>query len=359
MATFESLFPTFLAKCGELYNLLLVVAYMLFIVGVIVAAPHHTKPNATIRLILRLLVLTALLAFLPDWGNTAQQLLKDSILNGLGVDPGNVADQYNALLKVKRDSSGLTDWWSFITTAQASLIDLIVTAILWVIGAFASFLLWWAYIFQQVILHLGYALSPILIGFMALHPLKHIGHRYLLNLVGVLLWPLGWGVAALVTQAVLDFMTDPSFLFIDPTATVYSFQKNMGVAILAFWVVFSTIAAPAIIQKVLAHGLLVGGPLISGAINSFLSTAATTAGAASVAAPLGKPLVTAAAAGLAATLSSLSTSANIGSAGAIIVAGSGLPPRGARGRPGDDITGDRLVRELIARSRNQYARAAP
>jgi hypothetical protein len=57
---------------------------------------------------------------------------------------------------------------------------------------------------------------------------------------------------------------------------------------------------------------------------------------------------------MAAVLSTLSTAAGHGSAGAIIIAGSGLPPRSARGRPGDDITGDRAVRELIARSKNHY-----
>ena len=50
----------------------------------------------------------------------------------------------------------------------------------------------------------------------------------------------------------------------------------------------------------------------------------------------------------------LSTPAGIGSAGAIVIAGSGLPFRSARGRAGDDITRDRAVRELIARSRNPH-----
>jgi hypothetical protein len=60
------------------------------------------------------------------------------------------------------------------------------------------------------------------------------------------------------------------------------------------------------------------------------------AGAAAVAAPIGVPAVTAGTAGMAAILSTLSSAAGHGSAGAIIIAGSGLPPRSARGRPGDD-----------------------
>jgi hypothetical protein len=65
-------------------------------------------------------------------------------------------------------------------------------------------------------------------------------------------------------------------------------------------------------------------------------------------------IVTAGAAGVAALLSTMSSAANMGSAGAIIIAGSGLPPRSARGRPGDDITGNKAVRELIAKSKPNY-----
>jgi hypothetical protein len=65
-------------------------------------------------------------------------------------------------------------------------------------------------------------------------------------------------------------------------------------------------------------------------------------------------LATLGAAGMAAVLSTLSTAAGHVSAGAIIIAGSGLPPRSARGRPGDDITGDKTVRELISKTKNNY-----
>ena len=68
----------------------------------------------------------------------------------------------------------------------------------------------------------------------------------------------------------------------------------------------------------------------------------------------GLPLVTAGAAGMAALLSTLSSAAGHGSAGAIIIAGSGFAPRTARGRPGDDVTGDKAVRELIAKTKSHY-----
>ena len=303
---------------------------------------------------MRLLLLTSLLVFLPGWCNTLQSLLQDSILSSLGVDPSQVYQQFNQLLIINRDPTQTSSWWNIMSQLHNFTTDIIITAILWLVAQFASLMMFWGYIFQTVILNLGYALSPLLIGFMAIPALKHVGNRYLLNLVGVLLWPLGWALAALVTQGILDFMTDPSFEYLDPTSTLPDLQKTIGVAAVGFWIIFSTVAAPVIIQHVITSGAQPGGALLAGGLNSFLQTAATTAGAAATASTTGLPMVTAGAAGMASLLSSLSSAANMGSAGAIIIAGSGLPPRSARGRPGDDITGDKAVRDLIAKSKPNY-----
>ncbi len=354
MASFESLFPTFLQKCAELHELLRIVAFMLFIVGTIMFVVHGFTGKTLMLHMVRLFILTALLVMLPQWGNQVQQLVQTSILNGLGVDPSHVQDQYNQLLVVKRGAGSDHSWWDILGDISGFTVEILISGILWLIGQFASLLLFWAYIIQKFILFSSYALSPLLIGFMAIRPLRSIGSRYLLHLVGVLLWPLGWAVAALITQGILDFMTDPTLKFLDPTASVYSLQESLGVVVIAFWIAFSTIAAPLVIQKVITQGELAAGHLISGAFGSFFQTAATTAGAAAVASTTGVPLATIGAAGMAAVLSTLSTAAGQGSAGNIIIAGSGLPPRSTRGRPGDDITGDKAVRELIAKTKGNY-----
>ncbi len=234
MATFDSIFPTFLAKCGDLHTLLLSVAFALFIVGVIVTVKQHSSHKSILNLLLRLLLLTSLLVFLPAWGNTLQNLLQTSILSGLGVDPANVYQQFNQLLIIKRDPATQSSWWNVMSQLHNFTTDLIISAVLWLVGQFASLMMFWAYIIQTIILNLGYALSPLLIGFMAIPALKHTGNRYLMNLVGVLLWPLGWALAALVTQGILDFMTDPSFEYIDPTSTLPDLQKTIGVAVVGF-----------------------------------------------------------------------------------------------------------------------------
>ena len=115
MATFDSIFPTFLAKCGELHTLLLSVAFALFIVGVIVTVKQRSSHKSILDLLVRLLLLTSLLVFLPAWGNTLQNLLQTSILSGLGVDPANVYQQFNHLLIIKRDPATQSSWWNVMS----------------------------------------------------------------------------------------------------------------------------------------------------------------------------------------------------------------------------------------------------
>lgn len=354
MPPFEQLFPGFTGKCAELNLLLRAVTFLLFVTGTVFLVGHRFTAGRIVRHLTRIVVLTAVLVMLPTWGNESQELLQSAILDGLGVNPELVYSQYLKLLVVKRDTSAERSWWDIIGDFQTFSVDSLITGVLWLVSQGAAFLLFWAYIFQKVILFIGYALAPLFIGFMAISGLRSVGSRYLMNLVGVLLWPLGWAVAALITQGILDFMTDPSFGVIDPTASLYRLQATFGLAVLAFWIAFSTVASPIILQRVFTHGVLAGAEFLHGAFGSFFQTAATTAGAAAVASATRMPLVTFGAAAMAAGLSTLSTAAGQGSAGAIIIAGSGLPPRSARGRPGDDITGDRAVRELISKTKGHY-----
>jgi hypothetical protein len=362
MASFESIFPTFLTKCAELHTLMQAVAFALFVVGLMMFVGHGFSRKQLFRYLIRLTLLTSLLVFLPQWGNTLQTLLHDSILSGLGVDPSDVYQQYTQLVAAKQPVSG-GSWWDIISNVRSAMIESMMTGALLLIGWAAWFIMWWAYIFQKIILHLGYALSPVLIGFMAVHSLKHTGTRYLMNLTGVLLWPLGWAVAALVTQAILDFMTDPTFKVLDPTSSIYKLQNEFGVGVLGFWIIFSTFAAPIVIHKVFVYGALAGSELLSGAARSAIQTATAAVSGAVAAAPHG-PITSTAAAATAGALTMLSTASETGYAGSIVAAATGLRPPQKSDPDKDkdsnnDLTGERAVRRMLAQTRDHYAEPPP
>jgi hypothetical protein len=352
MPTFNSIFPTFLSDCAQLNQMLLSVAFVLFIVGVIMTVFNRFSHRALLHLLIRLMVLTSLLVYLPVWGNDLQQILQNSIISGLGVEPSQTYQQFIQLLVIKRDPSTMSSWWSVLSQLPNISADLLITVVLWIVGWVAVVLMFWAYIIQTVILNIGYALSPLLIGFMAIPALKQIGTRYLLNLVGVLLWPLGWAVAALVTQGMLDYLSDPASDYISPVPGQPGMQGSLGTATVGFWIIFSTIAAPLIIQKTISAGALATTGLLSGAASAGIQTVSSTISGAAAAAPLG-PLAAVAAAGTAGTLTMFSTSAGVGNAGSIV------PSLARLGASQSDPSGSKAVQQLLSQLANRFDQMQP
>jgi hypothetical protein len=344
MATFNSIFPTFLTDCAQLNNMLLSVAFVLFIVGVIMTVFFQFSHRVLLHLLIRLMVLTSLLVYLPNWGNEVQQLLQNTIISGLGVDPAQIYEQFNQLLVIKRDPSTQSSWWSVLSQLHNYTTDLIITVVLWLVGHFASLMMFWAYIFQQVVLNMGYALSPLLIGFMAIPALKSIGSRYLLNLVGVLLWPLGWAVAALVTQGILDFISNPTLEYVDPTSQLPDLQKTFGASAIGFWIIFSTIAAPVIIQKTITSGALAATELFSGGASVAMQTATAAISGAVAGASLG-PIGAVAGGAAAGTAGLFTSSAGLGNASSLISGGFAII-----GSSKGDLSGDKAAQQMRSQS---------
>jgi hypothetical protein len=282
MGDFNSMFPNFLTQCLSLKTLLTPVAFLLITGGLIASTvAHHRSGNAQLQAIGKVIVLIMLIVFLPTWGNQIVTIVSDTVTNTLQVDPAKIHDQYQAALQMKKSTDGNQSWWEKLINFP-SIMEAFVSGVFMILGWFASAIEWWAYILQTAILFIGYSLSPIFIGMLAFPSLQQTGRNYLLNLVGVMIWPLGWGVAGLITQGMIDFMTDQSFLSSSSAPnTLYSLQNLMGLAFLGIWIIFSTIAAPLAIQKAIVTGNSAVSGMFSGA--SSAGRAAATAGATTLA----------------------------------------------------------------------------
>jgi hypothetical protein len=277
MSTFDSMFPNFAASCAALQSLLMPVAYLFLVTGMVLSTiAGHRSAEAVLRSLGRTIVYIIVLTQLVNWGNQIATITDNTVTNVLHANPSNVYQQYNQALQVQKSTTSQNSWWQKLFNAGTSIFEALISGLLWIFGLLASVIVFYAYLVQKFILYLGYALSPIFIGFLAIRALNSIGTNYLLSLVGVMLWPLGWGAASLVTAGLITFMTDQSFLWNQSIggAAGYAFQNFIGVAALGVWVIFSTIAAPIVIQRVITHGIQAGAALMSG-----VTTAATTAAA--------------------------------------------------------------------------------
>jgi hypothetical protein len=241
------------------------------------------------------------------------------------------------------------------------MVEALMSVAFIILGWLASTIEWWAYILQSAILFIGYSLSPIFIGMLAFPSLQQTGRNYLLNLVGIMIWPLGWGVAGLVTQGMIDFMTDQSFLSSSSAPnTLYSLQNLMGLAFLGIWIIFSTIAAPIAIQRAITTGQSAASSLFSGAASA--GRAAATAGATTFAGGGAGGIRTAFAA---AAATEALVNSSLGESGSIIGSLAQMNSRnsGQEGEqskekqsegnfPPNDPSGDKTVSEMLKKSRD-------
>jgi hypothetical protein len=369
MGDFNSMFPNFLTQCLSLKTLLTPVAFLLITGGLIASTiAHHRSGNAQLQAIGKVIVLIMLIVFLPTWGNQIVTIVSDTVTNTLQVDPAKIHDQYQAALQMKKSTNGNQSWWEKLINFP-SIMEALVSGVFMILGWFASAIEWWAYILQTAILFIGYSLSPIFIGMLAFPSLQQTGRNYLLNLVGVMIWPLGWGVAGLITQGMIDFMTDQSFLSSSTAPnTLYSLQNLMGLAFLGIWIIFSTIAAPVAIQKAIATGHSAVSGMFGGAFSAgraAATTAATTfagGGAAGI-----KSAIAAGALATAAGAESLATSSMGEGGGSLLGSLAQINNRAQerasdkeaqnqqRNFPPNDPTGDKTVAGLIDKSRNSNA----
>lgn len=371
MGDFNTMFPQFAARCAELKSILTPLAYVLLVGGMISATiAGHRSGAAYMRTFGRTIVFIVLLTFLISWGNTITSVVDSTVRDVLHVDPTKIYDDYQNALAMKKAAEGERSWWERVFEWRASLLEAILTGIFYVFGWLAGVIVWWAYLLQTAILFIGYGLSPIFIGFLAFQSLHEVGKRYFLNLVGIMLWPLGWGVAGLVTEGMIDFMTDRSFLAAFPGTAgndLYSLQNLMGVAFLGVWLIFSTIAAPVIIQNAVATGASAASQLFSGA---FAAGRTAVAAGATTLANVGSGVtgvggaISAGVTGAATAFESLGAASLNGGSGGGSLIGTLSEMQGSLSRrqqsaptsfPPDDPTGDKTVAQLLRKTRNPYS----
>jgi hypothetical protein len=122
--------------------------------------------------------------------------------------------------------------------------------VLCVIGLF---LMWLMSLLQQVLYAAAIAVSPIFFGLLLIRGLDGIASRFLTGFIAICLWPLGWGIASLITDLLLDFALNTAS---NPGLSAVNYLSG-GVLWwigLGGWTIASTLAAPWMISRQIAAG---------------------------------------------------------------------------------------------------------
>jgi hypothetical protein len=132
-----------------------------------------------------------------------------------------------------------------------------------------------AYIVQTVSLQLGVGVSPIFLGMFMFPPTKETAMKYFTGLVGILFWPLGWGIGFKLVDLVLDVMhtvliASTVLVAISPVwASVVDGCVYVVIGFM-FWAMIKK--APQLINRAITSGTQIGAGLVSAGIASAGST---------------------------------------------------------------------------------------
>ena len=77
------------------------------------------------------------------------------------ANPDQIYQTYKDTLAIKHSETEPHGLWDLFSSGTSYVVNAIIGGLLWLFAFAASLLLFWAYLFQKIILNVGYALSPI------------------------------------------------------------------------------------------------------------------------------------------------------------------------------------------------------
>ncbi|TLD71325.1 hypothetical protein FEM03_07280 [Phragmitibacter flavus] len=314
-------------------------------------------------------IIVLVLSQFTIWLTYGETIVHTLVHDTLQANPAEVYERYKAMTASSSDEAEGGFWHTIFNLSEKQLFKALITAVLWTVQWIAKFTVFIAYVIYKVVLAFAIAASPIFIGFLSVRTLSSVGVRFILSTVGILIWPLGWGFASLVTDTLIEILSQESFV----EATGMEELKNLiAVAAAGLWIIFSTISAPMVIQRMISEGTNAGAAFLSGgwrAARSGVSGGAST-GAALAGSGVGAPVAALGAAGAGALAFGSSSLSGYGSSSIPGVVGSAVDwsaksksSQSSKAKPNSaytssDPANDRQAASIIGRARKSNRRSS-
>ena len=114
-------------------------------------------------------------------------------------------------------------------------------------------LMWLISLLQQMLYSVAIAVSPVFFGLLLVRGLDGVASRFLTGFIAICLWPLGWGIASLITNFLLDLALNTSNNQALGAVNYLSGGFLWWIA-LGGWTICSTLAAPWMISRQIVSG---------------------------------------------------------------------------------------------------------
>jgi len=278
---FNQLFPDILEKAYELYGVFTSVAMVVVFAGLSMAAIRGTFGDLTS--LMRGLVSTGIIAVVisvfPSWVDQLQ-VMAHSLVSQLDSSPAESHQRFAELIAEPDVEGEDVGFWDVLWADKGGIGKAIIYGVVFLFGKMALAVMWLVFILQKLILIFGVSVSPLFISMLSLQTTRSIGVKYLMSLLGLIFYPIGWSVANLLTASLLKLVAgDGVSAMSGGSLLLEGTQMVFIVIVLSLWILVSTIQAPRMISKMIQQGSQIGADLFSGFGRSLAQGAGYAVGA--------------------------------------------------------------------------------
>lgn len=187
-------------KAELLFDTLAPIAFVLVVFSLWSSVSNGNRSGTMyLRAVAQAIIIVLVLSQFNAWLKTGETVVHSLVHDTLQANPGAVYEKYKAMTASSEDDAEGGFWYT-IFNSEKQLFKALIAAMLWILQFFAKTVVFLAYIIYKVVLAFAIAAAPIFIGFLSVRTLSSVGMRFLLGTVGILIWPLGWGFASMVTD---------------------------------------------------------------------------------------------------------------------------------------------------------------
>ena len=144
---------------------------------------------------------------------------------------------------------------------------------------FASVIAWGFWLVQQFLFQFSLIFLPAMIAMIAVGGLSSIGTRYVMSVIGLLAWPMGWAFVNVGTEAMLTVIVNTlkSASASDYELTTYLWAYAIC-TVIPLWIILGYCFVPFVIQRMVTSGANAAQGLIGQAAGAAIGGAALGAG---------------------------------------------------------------------------------
>lgn len=270
---FNSWFPGFVDSCSRLHDLLVPFAMAVMVLGFAFQFWQGQSSGPDIFwFLIKLFLIVSLISHSHDLINQAQESVQSFVDQNIPARPEAVIELYKTKLAEAQNAPEIPEQSFGSLLFSANFFEAIVLAVLTLISWVAMAVLFFVFILQKVALLMCWSFSPALWSLFVIPPLSYLAFRHLMRILGLILWPIGVAIASTITEGLVADQTRANFLDGVPVAGAvgWGLQQVLALTVIAIWMIFSSVAAPWFIQRLVSDGsgpagfLTRAGELIAG-----------------------------------------------------------------------------------------------